>query len=131
MLSLEIAVSPWNTSARAGRFAGNRLPIRKSHQSPTDLIRRQLGPARRWMEQSGRNGATTRTVYDRAMPKRFVAEESRLPFALAMRGVVARGYQSEDARTDLTAGLTVGIVALPLSIALAIASGAPQASPDT
>lgn len=42
-----------------------------------------------------------------------------------MRGVVARGYRSEDFRADLGAGLTVGIVALPLSMALAIASGAP------
>ncbi len=42
-----------------------------------------------------------------------------------MRGVAARGYRSEDFRADLGAGVTVGIVALPLSMALAIASGAP------
>lgn len=59
------------------------------------------------------------------MPKRFIAEAGRLPLASAIRGVAARGYRSDDLRADVGAGLTVGIVALPLSIALAIASGAP------
>ena len=59
------------------------------------------------------------------MPKRFIVEEATLPFASALRGVAARGYRSEDFRADLGAGVTVGIVALPLSMALAIASGAP------
>ncbi len=63
--------------------------------------------------------------YDRAVPKRFIVEEPTLPLASAMRGVAARGYRSEDFRADLGAGVTVGIVALPLSMALAIASGAP------
>jgi len=63
--------------------------------------------------------------YDRAVPKRFIVEEATLPFASALRGVAARGYRSEDFRADLGAGVTVGIVALPLSMALAIASGAP------
>lgn len=59
------------------------------------------------------------------MPKRFIVDEGKLPFAYALRGVAARGYGSGDFRADMGAGLTVGIVALPLSIALAIASGAP------
>ena len=59
------------------------------------------------------------------MPRRFVTEESRVPFASALRGVRARGYESADFKADLGAGLTVGVVALPLSMALAIASGAP------
>ena len=59
------------------------------------------------------------------MPKRILVDEGKLPFAHALRAVLARGYRSDDWRADLGAGLTVGIVALPLSIALAIASGAP------
>src|SRR3990172_3304428 len=59
------------------------------------------------------------------MPRRFVSEESRVPFASALRGTRARGYGAADFRADLGAGLTVGVVALPLSMALAIASGAP------
>jgi sulfate permease, SulP family len=38
--------------------------------------------------------------------------------------VLRRGYGAEDLRHDLVAGLTVAIVALPLAMALAIASGA-------
>lgn len=41
--------------------------------------------------------------------------------------ILRRGYHRGDLRRDLTAGLTVAIVALPLSMALAIASGAPPA----
>jgi SulP family sulfate permease len=42
-----------------------------------------------------------------------------------MRRVLARGYGPADFRADLTAGVVVGIVALPLSMALAIAVGVP------
>jgi sulfate permease, SulP family len=38
--------------------------------------------------------------------------------------VLRRGYGSDDFRHDLLAGLTVAVVALPLAMALAIASGA-------
>lgn len=41
--------------------------------------------------------------------------------------VLRGGYGLDDFRHDLLAGLTVAIVALPLSMALAIASGAPPA----
>ncbi|HOX72463.1 MAG TPA: SulP family inorganic anion transporter [Dokdonella sp.] len=41
--------------------------------------------------------------------------------------VMRQGYGADDLRHDLLAGLTVAIVALPLSMALAIASGAPPA----
>lgn len=41
--------------------------------------------------------------------------------------MLRRGYGLRDLRRDLIAGLTVSIVALPLSMALAIASGAPPA----
>src|SRR5271165_2987560 len=34
-----------------------------------------------------------------------------------------KGYSSQDFRRDLVAGITVGIVALPLAMAFAIASG--------
>src|SRR5215467_16317106 len=36
-----------------------------------------------------------------------------------------KGYSQADLRADLIAGLTVGIVALPLAMAFAIASGVP------
>ena len=50
-----------------------------------------------------------------------------IPVATAMRRALARGYHARELRADLTAGLLVGIVALPLSMALAIAVGvAPQ-----
>lgn len=45
----------------------------------------------------------------------------------ALRGVFSEGYHKADFRADLLAGAVVGIVALPLSMALAIATGvAPQ-----
>jgi SulP family sulfate permease len=49
------------------------------------------------------------------------------PFRLcyALREALARGYGRPQLRADVLAGLVVGIVALPLSMALAIASGAP------
>ncbi|HEX6200733.1 MAG TPA: SulP family inorganic anion transporter, partial [Thermoanaerobaculia bacterium] len=45
--------------------------------------------------------------------------------AIALRRVLARGYGAADLRADLLAGAVVGVVALPLSMALAIASGVP------
>jgi len=50
-----------------------------------------------------------------------------LPVARALRTALTSGYGRRDFIGDLTAGVTVGIVALPLAMALAIASGvAPQ-----
>ena len=45
--------------------------------------------------------------------------------AVALRRVLREGYTAAQLRADLGAGVTVGIVALPLSMALAIASGVP------
>lgn len=50
---------------------------------------------------------------------------SGLPIATALRKTFKRGYSGADLRADAFAGVTVGIVALPLSMALAIASGVP------
>ena len=47
------------------------------------------------------------------------------PFGIAMRRVFATGYGPSDLRADVLAGTVVGVVALPLSMALAIASGVP------
>jgi len=44
---------------------------------------------------------------------------------VALRRALAGGYGVADLRADLAAGTVVGIVALPLSMALAIASGVP------
>ena len=48
-----------------------------------------------------------------------------VPIGAALRRVFAKGYGLRDLRVDLLAGVVVGIVALPLSMALAIAVGAP------
>ena len=45
--------------------------------------------------------------------------------AAALRAVLSEGYPAADLRRDVLAGLVVGIVALPLSMALAIAVGVP------
>jgi len=45
--------------------------------------------------------------------------------AIALRAAFKRGYTGADLRADLLAGAVVGVVALPLSMALAIASGVP------
>lgn len=59
------------------------------------------------------------------MPSRYETKGARLRFAYALRSLIKRGYAARDFRADLGAGATLGIVALPLSMALAIASGAP------
>jgi len=46
-------------------------------------------------------------------------------FKPALISVLKRGYGLADLRSDAIAGLTVAVVALPLSMALAIASGVP------
>jgi SulP family sulfate permease len=58
--------------------------------------------------------ATTRT-----------ASAKPFPFAVALRRSLQAGYGWPSLRADLLAGLVVGVVALPLSMALAIASGVP------
>lgn len=47
------------------------------------------------------------------------------PVGAALRKTLAQGYTSADFRADALSGLVVGIVALPLSMALAIAVGVP------
>jgi SulP family sulfate permease len=47
------------------------------------------------------------------------------PLAYALRRALRKGYGVNDLRADVLAGIVVGIVALPLSMALAIAVGAP------
>jgi sulfate permease, SulP family len=51
--------------------------------------------------------------------------ESQPLFAAAVREAWRLGYSWKQFRGDVFAGLTVGIVAIPLAMALAIASGAP------
>jgi len=48
---------------------------------------------------------------------------SPLPLPAGLRQAFAGGYHADDLRADLLAGVTVGIVAVPLAMALAIASG--------
>jgi SulP family sulfate permease len=51
--------------------------------------------------------------------------EGRLPIAVALRQTVRDGYDVAALRADVLAGLVVGIVAIPLSMALAIAVDVP------
>ena len=48
-----------------------------------------------------------------------------LPLGSALRQSIREGYSWSDLRADALAGLVVGVVALPLSMALAVASGVP------
>ncbi|MCB9730314.1 MAG: C4-dicarboxylic acid transporter DauA [Deltaproteobacteria bacterium] len=48
-----------------------------------------------------------------------------LPVATALRAVLREGYDGAAFRADVLAGLVVGVVALPLSMALAVATGVP------
>ena len=59
------------------------------------------------------------------MSRRYLVDESPIPVATAIRAVFRRGYDRSDLKADATAGVIVGVVALPLSMALAIAAGAP------
>jgi SulP family sulfate permease len=64
------------------------------------------------------------------MPRRYQSsvKDSNLSLKnlfLALRVCFKRGYSLSDYRADAVAGIVVGIVALPLSMALAIASGVP------
>jgi SulP family sulfate permease len=60
---------------------------------------------------------------------RFQDPSSTVPLrnlpAAALRAVLAEGYSGRQFKRDLTAGFLVGIVALPLAMALAIAVGVP------
>jgi sulfate permease, SulP family len=47
------------------------------------------------------------------------------PIGSALRGTLRQGYGLADLRADVLAGLSVGIIAVPLSLALAVASGVP------
>ncbi|SEI52836.1 sulfate permease, SulP family [Allopseudospirillum japonicum] len=47
------------------------------------------------------------------------------PIATAVREVLKEGYSWQIARQDILAGVTLGIIAVPLAMALAIASGVP------
>lgn len=54
-----------------------------------------------------------------------VAYSSKELLAFGLRARLREGYSGADFRADLLAALVVGVVALPLSMALAIASGVP------
>src|SRR5436189_2904314 len=64
------------------------------------------------------------------MRKRIEAVVSALPGlstqpGFALRQALSEGYNLKKLRSDVLSGLVVGVVALPLSMALAIASGVP------
>ena len=51
--------------------------------------------------------------------------QTRISIATAIRDVVKQGYDVTQLRADVLSGLTVGVVAVPLAMALAVASGVP------
>lgn len=54
-----------------------------------------------------------------------MSSESEATLGHALRDAWRGGYRGDGIRADLSAGIVVGIIALPLSMALAIASGVP------
>ncbi|HET9959093.1 MAG TPA: C4-dicarboxylic acid transporter DauA [Polyangiaceae bacterium] len=59
------------------------------------------------------------------LPSSLASELGRLPLAFALRQVLTTGYGVNAFKADVLAGAVVAIVALPLSMALAIAVGVP------
>jgi SulP family sulfate permease len=63
------------------------------------------------------------------MPHRHETAQATVPLrtlpAIALRSALRHGYSAADLRRDALAGAVVGVVALPLSMALSIAVGAP------
>jgi SulP family sulfate permease len=95
----------------------------QAEEESSRLNSRRLEP-KRWHESCvAVRGKMARTRYRpslRAIPLR------ELP-AAALRAVLREGYGATDFKSDVLAGLVVGIVALPLAMALAIGVGvAPQ-----
>ena len=78
-------------------------------------------------DAAARPGARARgAARERGVSRHAAAPSSPWPRpASALRDVLAEGYTGAMLRADLLAGAVVGIVALPLSMALAIASGVP------
>ena len=87
---------------------------------PTTAIRMRSPHGR--VRDEGLRGATRKSSLAPQPPG------SAFPIAIALRRTLAQGYYSlARLRRDALAGVVVGIVALPLSMALAIAVGvAPQ-----
>jgi SulP family sulfate permease len=54
-----------------------------------------------------------------------VSGSAPVPIAYALRRALSKGYGLNELRADILAGMVVGVVALPLSMALSIAVGAP------
>jgi len=65
------------------------------------------------------------TTSSRSLPRPELGRRELPRPGAALRRALAGGYRLADLRADLAAGTVVGIVALPLSMALAIASGVP------
>jgi len=66
---------------------------------------------------------TPTSVKGEGMPNSKRARLHSLGFASALRETFREGYSRHDFFRDLVAGVTVGIIAIPLAMALAIASG--------
>jgi sulfate permease, SulP family len=62
---------------------------------------------------------------DRSKEEEPAAGARNMLFASAMREVVAEGYGLDRLRRDVAAGFTLGVIAIPLGMALSIAAGVP------
>src|SRR5262249_27130967 len=99
-------------SGRGSRPIGDLAPVR----SPGGAVRR---PSR----LLGRLGAKLQMALTRYR-EAFAAPRLRNLPAAALRAVFREGYSLKELRSDVLAGAVVGVVALPLAMALSIAVGA-------
>jgi sulfate permease, SulP family len=79
------------------------------------------------LPEKGKTGRYLVTPTGEEAPRDVATARWRVPLATALRGALREGYGWRQFRADAASGLVVGIVALPLAMALAIACGvAPQ-----
>jgi sulfate permease, SulP family len=108
------------TLARCARGVDNRTaaaPRRPSLLHPTEVSLAQ--------PSSTAPDADAVAVAGDPAPSRLRRWLRAVPIGLALRQSLAEGYSFALLRADLLAGLVVGVVAVPLSMALAIAAGVP------
>ena len=111
------------TSAAGGRGVRLRRPSNPSRRMNRDGDRRQTADESRRMPLRKVRPIMTRTTTANAR----CAQLSPRCSPPKLWTVLREGYDARHLRADAVAGLTVAIVALPLSMAIAIASGASPA----
>jgi sulfate permease, SulP family len=77
------------------------------------------------MRRAAKTASPTRKACATCTVEMLEPQRPPFPFAVAMRRTIAHGYTRRMLQSDVMAGAVVAIVALPLSMALSIAVGAP------